>query len=183
MLLAAFLYGLTSFLAMDRQAHRDEARPAGAIVVFGAAEYNGRPSPVLRDRLEHALALYRRGLAPLIITTGGAGGEWRFTEAGVGRNYLLARGVPPAAVLADRGGYSTPDSVARVAALLHARGLRAVIAVSDGYHIYRLQRLLAARGIVAYGSPRPGPESGWRFDWRLCRQVVALALWRCGFNV
>lgn len=176
-------YGLLLFHRVQTQARLDEARPADAIVIFGAAEYNGRPSPVLRARLDHALALYRRGLAPLLITTGGAGGEWRFTEAGVGRDYLLEHGVPNTAIWSDTQGYSTADAVTHVSAMLRAHGLHSLLVVSDGYHIYRVKRMFLARGLAAYGSPRPARSTGWHFDWLACRQVIAYFLWQCGLHV
>ncbi|MGH9543469.1 MAG: YdcF family protein [Terriglobales bacterium] len=188
LLVAAVALGYAGlvFSRVEAQARRDEARPADAIVVFGAAEYYGRPSPVLRARLDHALALYRRGLAPVVVTTGGAGGEWRYTEAGVARDYLLARGVPAAAIWTDARGYSTADAVAHVAAMLRAHGLRSLVIVSDGYHIYRVKRMFEARGFAAFGSPRPDPagvQAGWSYQWLVCRQVVAYLLWQCGFHV
>jgi uncharacterized SAM-binding protein YcdF (DUF218 family) len=139
-----------------RQSHRDEARPADAIVVFGAAEYAGRPSPVYRARLDHAYDLFQRGLAPMVITTGGAGADPTFTEGGVGRDYLSARGIPDRCLIAETQGEDTAESAQRVAAILRANGLSRVVAVSDAYHIFRIKRLLRRNGIVAYGSPRPG---------------------------
>src|SRR5215831_20687097 len=86
---------------IEQQSFREEARPADVILVLGAAEYRGRPSPVLRARLDHALGLYRRGIAPRILTTGGAGGDPIFTEGGVGRSYLIAHGVPSEAIVVE----------------------------------------------------------------------------------
>lgn len=182
-LLLAFL--LVVMVLVERQALRHEDRPAQAIVVFGAAEYAGRPSPVLRGRLQHALDLYRRGLAPLMIVTGGSGGEWRYTEAGVGRAWLIAHGVPEQAVVAETEGYSTQDSVLRVAAWLRAHHLTSILVVSDGYHIFRIKKLFERQGVIVYGSPRP-PAPGDHFlqnAWMLLRQAVGFALGKLGFQV
>src|SRR5512144_157130 len=108
LVVVAFLVTI-AYLAerIERQSRRDEAQPADLIVVLGAAEYRGRPSPVLRARLDHALQLYRRGLAPRILTTGGAGGDPIFTEGGVGRSYLVAKGVPSESIVVEIEGEST----------------------------------------------------------------------------
>jgi uncharacterized SAM-binding protein YcdF (DUF218 family) len=140
-----------------RQAARDnEARPAGAIVVLGAAEYDGSPSPVYQGRLDHAFELEEKGLAPLVITTGGSGGDARFTEAGVGRDYLIQKGMAAHKIVAEPYGSTTLGSISRVARLLDRRHIGTCIAVSDGFHLYRVKVLFAAHGIAAYGSPVPG---------------------------
>src|SRR5215469_8294365 len=133
---------------------RDEAQPADVILVLGAAEYRGRPSPVLRARLDHALALYRQQIAPLIMTTGGAGGDPVFTEGTVGRSYLISQGVPSEAIIVEAEGESTVQSVTLAGEILRRMGLRSVVVVSDGYHIYRVKEMLRANGLSAYGSPR-----------------------------
>ena len=136
-----------------RQAKIDEARSADVILVLGAAEYRGRPSPVLRARLDHALELYHRGLAPHILTTGGAGGDPVYTEGGVGQLYLVTRGVPSEAIIVEREGESTVYSIAAAAEIMRRMGLKSCIVVSDGYHIFRVKKMLESRGITAYGSP------------------------------
>lgn len=184
--LGLFLAGLLVLVVLvERQAHEHEDRPAQAIVVFGAAEYAGRPSPVLRGRLQHALDLYHRGLAPLLIVTGGSGGEWRYTEAGVGREWLIAHGVPDAAVVAETQGYSTQDSVVRVTAWLRAHHLQTILVVSDGYHIYRIKKLFQRQGMIVYGSPRlPAPGDHFLEDsWMVLRQAIGFALGKLGFQV
>ena len=120
---------------------RDGAKPADAIVVLGAAQYAGRPSPVLKARLDHALALWNRGLAPHVILTGGKGAGDITTEAAVGRTYLLHRGVPDSAMLLENAGRSTAESMDGVARLMSARRLDDVILVSDPFHMMRLQIL------------------------------------------
>src|SRR5215467_762048 len=113
-LVAAALAGLTGYLSMriQEQGERDEAHPADVILVLGAAEYRGHPSPVLKARLDHALDLYGRKLAPRIMTTGGAGGDPVFTEGGVGRSYLAEHGVPADAIIVENEGASTVESLA-----------------------------------------------------------------------
>ena len=167
-----------------RQSTVDEARPVDIIVVLGAAEYRGRPSPVLEARLNHALFLYLRKLAPLIVTTGGAGGDPVWTESEVGRAYLSRHGVPSEAVLVEREGESTAYSTAAVAEIMHRRNLKSAIVVSDGYHIYRVKKMLQAQGLDVYGSPRPTqPAKGWTRDWLYFRQSIGYALWRLGINI
>jgi uncharacterized SAM-binding protein YcdF (DUF218 family) len=183
--LAAAVYGAVVLHAIDEQADRDEARPADVIVVFGAAEYHGRPSHVLRGRLDHALDLYRRHLAPRIMLTGGSGGEWPYTEAGVGRTYLTTHGVPETALTIEPRGISTVDSVQRVSDLMRSLRLRSALVVSDGYHIFRIKKLFEKQGIVVYGSPRP-PDSGGNSvsrDWMMVRQAVSYTLWKLGLSL
>ena len=169
---------------IERQSTRDEARNADVILVLGAAEYRGRPSQVLRARLDHALELYQRKLAPLVLTTGGAGGDLVFTEGGVGRSYLIGRGVPPEAIIVENEGETTVESTAMVGEIMRRMGLRSVIVVSDGYHIYRVKRMLQFRGLSVYGSPRKEriPE-GRREDWNYVKQAIGYLLWRAGLAV
>src|SRR5580693_8650919 len=162
----------------------DEAQPADAIIVLGAAEYRGKPSPVLEARLNHALFLYLKGLAPRVITTGGAGGDPVFTEGSVGRTYLTARGVPPEAIVVEREAESTAQSVAAVAEIMRRMNLQSAIVVSDGYHIFRVKRMLESSGLQVYGSPRPSAPSGeWRERWLYYRQAVGYLLWKLGIAV
>src|ERR1700691_3260092 len=136
----------------------DEARPADVIVVLGAAEYRGRPSPVLEARLNHALFLYLQGLAPRILTTGGKGGDPTFTEGDVGRAYLSRHGVPSEAILVESEGESTVESTVAAVEIMRRTNLKSCIVVSDGYHIYRVKKMLEFQGISVYGSPRPEPS-------------------------
>src|SRR5882724_2572681 len=151
--------------AIERQSNIDEARQADIIIVLGAAEYRGRPSPVFEARLNHALILYLRKLAPRVLTTGGAGGDPSFTEGDVGREYLSRRGVPAEAILVEPEGESTVHSTSAAAEIMSKHGLKSCIVVSDGYHIYRVKKILTAKGIEVYGSPRPSrmPESRWSY--------------------
>ena len=169
---------------IQQESRVDEAQPADAIIVLGAAEYRGRPSPVLEARLNHALLLYLKGLAPRVITTGGAGGDPVFTEGSVGRAYLTQHGVPPEAVVVEREGESTMQSVAAVAEIMRRMNLRSAIVVSDGYHIFRVKKMLESSGLKVYGSPRPSNPTGeWRARWQDGRQAVGYLLWKIGIAV
>lgn len=169
---------------IEQQSTLDEAQPAGVILVLGAAEYHGRPSPVLRARLDHALELYQRKMAPRILTTGGAGGDAVFTEGGVGRSYLIAHGVPSEAISVENEGETTVESIALAGEIMRRMGLRSVIAVSDGYHIYRVKKMLEADGLTVYGSPRrDNAQHPVREQWNYIKQAVGYLLWRAGMPV
>jgi len=175
-----------AFLSMriERQSTREEAQPADVILVLGAAEYRGRPSPVLRARLDHALELYSRKLAPRILTTGGPGGDPVFTEGGVGRSYLTSRGVPTDVIIVENEGESTVQSTAMAAEIMRRMGLHSVIVVSDGYHIYRVKRMLQSRGLEVYGSPRREVNPGSLHErWNYVKQAIGYLLWRVGMPV
>ena len=166
------------------QSMRDEAEPADIILVLGAAEYRGRPSPVLRARLDHALVLYQQQMAPRIMTTGGAGGDPVFTEGAVGRSYLISHGVPSEAIIVETEGESTVHSVALAGEILRRMGLQSAIVVSDGYHIYRVKEMLRAKGLIAYGSPRKDhSQDAVRDQWNCLKQAIAYVLWRVGVAV
>ena len=182
-------FGLTT-VARDirRQSRVDEAQAADVIVVLGAAEYRGHPSPVLEARLNHALFLYLQNLAPRILTTGGAGGDPTFTEGGVAQAYLSRHGVPSEAILVESEGESTVHSIAAAAEIMRRMNLRSCIVVSDGYHIYRVKKLLENQGMKVYGSPRPEDRDplesqSWRSEWLYVRQAVAYGLWRMGIPI
>ena len=180
-LLALAVWVVVLSVRIAEQGSRDEARPADVILVLGAAEYRGRPSPVLRARLDHALELYRRGLAPRIMTTGGAGGDPVFTEGGVGRSYLISQGVPVEAIILENEAESTVESTALAGEIIHRMGLHSVIVVTDGYHIYRVKKMLESQGIETYGSPRRDQHPEWlRDQWNYVRQAVGYLLWRVG---
>ncbi len=136
-------------------ATHDEAEPADAIAVFGAAEYDGRPSPVLRARLMHALGLYREKLAPLVITLGGGEGGEAHSEGGVGEDFLLARGVPEPAIIAETRSRDTRESAARLADIARGNNLHRIIVVSDGTHLFRIRALCMRAGLQVFTSPRP----------------------------
>jgi uncharacterized SAM-binding protein YcdF (DUF218 family) len=173
------------YRAIRRQAVREEARPAAAIVVFGAAQYNGQPSPVLKARLDHALDLEEEGLAPTVITTGGSGGDLHYTEAGVAQDYLVQQGVAESKVITDSHSDTSYESVKAVTLILRARHGADCIAVSDGFHLYRLKRMFASRGITAYGSPAPdSPIEAQPFERFLhtFREMVSSTAWYLGIR-
>ena len=161
-------------------ARRDEARPADAIAVFGAAEYDGRPSPVLRARLDHALELYQRGLAPLIITLGGGDPTDLHSEGGVGEAYLRAHGVPERAIIAETQSDNTEESAERLAVIARANGLSNIVVVSDGTHLFRIHAICEHDGLVVYTSPRPPGKSISRQQRveRLLHEMVSYTAWR-----
>lgn len=148
---------------------RDEARPASAIVVLGAAQYVGRPSPVLRARLDHAIELWRRGLAPLMIVTGGRGDGDTTSEAAVSRRYAMRRGVPDSAIVLENTGRTTRESLQGVAAIMNARSKQDVILVSDPFHMLRLSIVARRLGLEPLTSPtKTSPiaqsrDQNWRY--------------------
>ena len=186
LLAVAAFAGLTAYVSVriERQSTRDEACQADVILVLGAAEYRGRPSQVLRARLDHALELYDRKLAPLILTTGGAGGDPIFTEGGVGRDYLMSHDVPSESIVVESEAESTVESTAMAGEIMRRMGLHSVIVVSDGYHIYRVKRMLQFRGLSVYGSPRKElTQEPMRERWNYVKQAIGYLLWRAGLGV
>jgi len=189
-LLVLAVVAVVSFLTITavqvvRTASLEEIHPADAIVVFGAAEYSGRPSPVLRMRLDHALAVFHRGVAPVVITTGGAAADPTFSEGGVGRDYLRRHGVPERSLIAETQGRDTAQSAVRVAVIMRANGLHSCVAVSDAYHVYRIRKLLEHEGIApVYVAPRPDsrPHSVWQRSVAVLRESTSYLLWRVGIT-
>jgi len=181
--LFALGWGLWVYLQIEHYADLDEARPADAIAVFGAAEDDGHPSPVLRARLEQGLLLYRRGLAPLIITLGGSG-DPRHSEGGVGADFLEAQGVPESHIIAETQSRTTNQSVIRLAAIARENHLRTILAVSDGTHLFRIHRLCESYGLTVYTSPRAvGRSIGrWARLERMMHEIVSYALWKVGLR-
>ena len=154
LLLLAAVIGYTVALVMVLVvSQQDERRPVDAIVVLGAAKYNGRPSPVLRARLDHALGLYREGLAPVVVVTGGVGLGDTTSEALVGKRYLTTHGVPLKSVVAQPQGRTTMASMTAVAQWLRRRGLHRVLLVSDPFHMFRLRLEARRTALEAYTSP------------------------------
>jgi uncharacterized SAM-binding protein YcdF (DUF218 family) len=145
-------YGVALFQVW-RTARTDRARPAQAIIVLGAAQYDGRPSPVLESRLRHALALWQDGIAPAIVVTGGRQPGDRFTEATASAQWLLDRGVPDDAILREVQGASTWESLAASARFLRARGIDDVVIVSDPYHLLRAEETAEELGLRATDTP------------------------------
>ncbi len=181
---APMLLGITA-VQVVHTASLQEIHPADAIVVFGAAEYSGRPSPVLRARLDHALDLFHRGVAPVVITTGGAAADPTFSEGGVGRDYLMRHGVPERSLIAETQGRDTSESALRVGVIMRANGLHSCVAVSDAYHVFRIRRLLEHEGVApVYVSPRPDsrPHNAWQREVAVLREATSYLLWRVGIT-
>lgn len=175
--LALALLWMASAVAVIVWSSRDEARPAQAIVVLGAAQYAGRPSPVLRARLDHALELWNRHLSSLLILTGGIGTGDTTSEAAVGRNYARKHGVPDSAILIENGGRTTSESMRAVAGMLEARGLQSALLVSDPFHMLRLRILARRFGFTPYTSPTRtspiSPNRGQRWKYIFSESIKA----------
>jgi uncharacterized SAM-binding protein YcdF (DUF218 family) len=155
LLIASLWFGWV-YYQINAVARQDQAQTADAIAVFGAAEYLGRPSPVFHARLDHAVTLYERHVAPLIITLGGGGDkDSGNTEGGVGRDYLLANGIPSDKIVAETRSIDTEQQVQRLAAIAAADNLQHIVVVSDGTHLFRIRELCQAAGLDVYTSPRP----------------------------
>lgn len=174
LVVAVVAYVGGTFVQVWRASGTDGARPAGAIVVLGAAQYDGRPSPALRNRLDHALDLYERDLAPLIVVTGGRQEGDRFTEATVGYNYLRARGVPDAAIRKEVQGHTTYESLAATSRFLKREDVHDVVLVSGPAHSKRLAGTASDVGLSAAISPADGTPT----LRSLARETAAVSLGR-----
>lgn len=172
------------FASILRDASKQELHSADAIVVFGAAQYDGRPSPVFRARLDHADELFRQGLAPVVITTGGAASDPKFSEGGVGHDYLMRKGIPESALIAETQASDTAESAERVAAIMRENHMSSCIAVSDAYHMFRIQHLLASEGVQVFLAPRPDshPRSLWQKAVTLSKESASYLLWKFGLH-
>jgi uncharacterized SAM-binding protein YcdF (DUF218 family) len=167
------------YVQIESYADQDQAAPADAIGVLGAAEYDGRPSPVYRARLDHALELYHRGIAPLIITLGGPGGD-QFTEGSVGEDYLISKGVPEQAIIAETESRNTEESARRIAVIARVNGLHRLVVVSDDTHMFRIHAICAAEGLDVLTSPRPRPAVDDRTleAERIAHEILSYTFWR-----
>lgn len=179
LLLAALAYVAAVYLSVVKGEQGDDLRPADVIVVFGAAEYTGRPSPVYKARLDHAAELFHRRLAPIVITTGGAGADARFSEGEVGRDYLSRLGVPDAGLIAETQSPDTAESARRVATIMRTNHMTSCLAVSDGYHMFRIKRMLGHEGIAVYAAPRPNSRAPafWKRQAAVCHEIGSYTLW------
>ncbi|HTS08231.1 MAG TPA: YdcF family protein [Candidatus Eisenbacteria bacterium] len=184
-ILAVLAFFAATAIRITRAASLQEVPHADAIVVFGAAEYSGRPSPVLKARLDHALDLFHRGLAPVVITTGGAAADPKFSEGGVGKDYLMRHGVPERSLIAETQGKDTSQSAERVAVIMRANGLHSCIAVSDAYHVFRIRKLLEHENVgPVFVAPRPDsrPRSAVQRMVAVMRESTSYFLWRLGIT-
>ena len=152
-LIAGFAIGGYAAYRIWDQGNRDERTPADAIVVMGAAQYDGRPSPVFAARLDHAIALFHDGVAPRLIVTGGKREGDRTTEAASARSYAIEHGVPENAILSEDASRTTLQSIRRVAALMRDKDIGSAVFVSDPSHMLRVLRMASDEGINGYGSP------------------------------
>jgi uncharacterized SAM-binding protein YcdF (DUF218 family) len=180
LVLGSFAWCWWVYTQIERYALLDQAAPSDAIGVFGAAEYDGRPSPVFRARLDHAHSLYDRGIAPLIVTLGGDGGD-AHSEGAVGREYLMGAGVPESAIIAETQSRSTSESARRIAVIARTNGLRRLVIVSDGTHMFRIHAICAADGLNVLTSPRPSSaaEVADAPDWdAMSHEIITYTLWR-----
>jgi uncharacterized SAM-binding protein YcdF (DUF218 family) len=179
-LLCALGWCVWVYFQIERYAYEDQAAPADVICVFGAAEYAGRPSPVLRARLDHALALYEHGIAPVVLTLGGSAPGDTYSEGQVGEAYLMANGVPQKAIIAETQSRTTEEQAKRLAVIARTNGYRRVVIVSDPAHLFRVREICAREGMAVLTSPRPqvaavGSASEWQQVWH---EIVAYTLWR-----
>ncbi len=171
---------------IDAVANEDEAQTADAIAVFGAAEYSGRPSPVLHLRLDHAVELYRRQVAPLIITLGGGSDkDSGNTEGAVGRDYLLANGVPFGNIIAETRSIDTEQQVHRLADIAKENNLHHIVVVSDATHLFRIRELCRDAGLDVYTSPRAtiGHISNYDLTMRYFHEILSYTSLRLGLNI
>ena len=178
--LGSFAWCWWVYAQIESYAVLDQATPSDAIGVFGAAEYDGRPSPVFRARLDHAHNLYDRGIAPLIVTLGGDGGD-EHSEGAVGRSYLMGAGIPESAIIAETQSRSTSESARRIAVIARTNGLRRLVVVSDGTHMFRIHAICAADGLNVLTSPRPrsAAEVADAPDWdAMTHEIITYTLWR-----
>jgi uncharacterized SAM-binding protein YcdF (DUF218 family) len=178
LLLGAAIVHISSGIV--RESRNQRLIPAEAIVVFGAAQYDGRPSPVYRARLDHGFDLFQRGVAPVVITTGGFASDPHFSEGGVGHDYLMHRGIPETSLIAETQGSDSSQSAQRVAVIMRANHLHTCVAVSDAYHVFRIRKLLEHEGVQVQAAPRPDsiPHSLGQRGIALLRESLSYLLWR-----
>lgn len=175
-LLVAAVWFTSLYVRIDRVAQQDEAQPADAIAVFGAAQYVGHPSPVFHARLDHVVSLYRRQLAPLVVTLGGsADGSSAQSEGSVGRDYLLAEGIPFDHIVAETNSQDTEQQAVALAEIAGARRLHRIIVVSDGTHLFRIRELCRRQGLEVFTSPRAsfGRLSQWGHATRIAHEMLS----------
>jgi uncharacterized SAM-binding protein YcdF (DUF218 family) len=176
---AALCWSAWVYVQIQHFAGMDQAAPADAIAVFGAAEYDGKPSPVFRARLDHAASLYKRGIAPLVVALGGDGGD-QFSEGGVGRTYLMGVGVPESAIIAETKSRSTAEAARRLAVIARTNQFRKLVVVSDEAHLFRIHAICAADGLDVLVSPRPRVvvEGGSSDFESIAHEILSYTAWQ-----
>jgi uncharacterized SAM-binding protein YcdF (DUF218 family) len=185
-LIVATAWCIWVYQEISSVANVDNAAPADAIAVFGAAEYAGHPSPILHARLDHAVDLYRKQIAPLVITLGGGSDkDSGNTEGGVGRDYLLANGIPFNSIIAETRSIDTEQQVHRLAAIAHENNLRHIVVVSDATHLFRIRELCKDAGLDVYTSPRSavGHISNYDLAMRYFHEIVSYTAMRLHLDV
>jgi uncharacterized SAM-binding protein YcdF (DUF218 family) len=185
-LLIATAWCVWVYQQISAVASEDDAQPADAIAVFGAAEYSGRPSPILHARLDHAVDLYRKHIAPLVITLGGGSDkDSGNTEGGVGRDYLLANGIPFGSIIAETRSTDTEQQVHRLAAIARENNLHHIVVVSDATHLFRIRELCNDAGLDVYTSPRPtiGHISNYDMAMRYFHEIVSYTALRLNLSI
>jgi uncharacterized SAM-binding protein YcdF (DUF218 family) len=175
--LAVLYFGIT-FVQVWQASRSDHAARAQAIVVLGAAQYDGKPSPVLLGRLEHAVELWHDGIAPLIVPTGGNRPGDRFTEASTSASYLIRHGVPESALQLESHGSSSWESLAAAARFLRREGITDVVLVSSPWHALRTEKIAAEVGLHGRASPAHETESFGRRLYHLGRETLAVGIGR-----
>ncbi len=176
-----FVYNLYGVWSTGRA---NEARPADAIVVLGAAQYDGRPSPLLAARLDHVVELWQQGIAPLVVVTGGNQPGDRFTEASSSARYLIERGIPDGSILREDQSHTTYGSLVTVSRMLHERSLQKVVLVSDPFHMQRCKLIAEDLGLQAFVSAtRTSPVRGSSAIWRQLKEAAGVSVGRIiGFD-
>jgi uncharacterized SAM-binding protein YcdF (DUF218 family) len=180
----ALSWSVWIYLQIEKYAYADEAAPADLICVFGAAEYAGKPSPVLRARLDHALALYEHKIAPVVLTLGGSAPGDKYSEGEVGAAYLMANGVPQKSIIAETESRSTDEQVHHIVVIARTNGYKRLVIVSDPTHLFRIREMFASEGLSVMTSPRQqiatvGSSSEWQQVWH---EVLAYTGWRLHLN-
>jgi uncharacterized SAM-binding protein YcdF (DUF218 family) len=185
-LLGAAVWSIYVVRQISEVADRDEAQQADAIAIFGAAEYAGRPSPTLHFRLDHAVDLYRMKIAPVLITLGGGSDkDSGNTEGGVGRDYLLAHGIPLGNIIAETRSTDTEQQVHRLASIAREFNLHHIVVVSDGTHLFRIRELCQDAGLDVYTSPRAtiGHIGWWDLSMRYFHEVLSYTAWKLHLDI
>lgn len=185
LIVVCLVYLASVCIAIVQASTEHEIHSADAIVVFGAAEYSGRPSPVYRARLDHAFDLYQSGVAPVVITTGGAAADPSFSEGGVGHDYLMHRGIADSGLIAETQAGDTAQSAKRVAVIMRTNHMHSCVAVSDAYHVFRIRKLLEHEGVQVFIAPRPDsrPHSTWQRAEAVLREAMSYIFWKLQINV